>query len=171
MNAFRKWLLIASAYILAGCAATQPKDPLAARQKAYERLTSFLEPGMTRRQVYALLPPARIPTYRGLPDSELQSILGLRGPFGMTSETHPLDSDFELQVSYLFARSEKPVLKRKPRSGKLRISAHAIDILLFGDPAKMKTYHSKQDLDDQLFWRPSVVRKGRLESSPKNSLN
>src|SRR5687768_2525655 len=97
----RTIFLLFATIALSGCATTA-RDPLAARKKAYERLASFLEPGMTRRQVYALLPPQRPPTTWG-PGSVFALPIS---PFLNQVEFHPLDPAFRLRLSYTLANPE-----------------------------------------------------------------
>lgn len=176
------------ACVLSGCATTAPRDPLVARQRSYERLASFLEPGMTRRQLYALLPPQR-PARTGSVDVPGSSIFGLMGPSGFQSEYYPLDPDFVLHASFILAkaptvsrsgpliinataidlhldargpaspRDSKRAAPKTQRSGKVCISAKAIDDLLFGRAdRRLRSVRSKEDLDDRLFDRPLVTR-------------
>jgi hypothetical protein len=131
-------LAVIAICVLTGCA-TRPRDPLTIRQQAYERLASFLEPGMTRRQLYALLPPQR-PARTNVPGPGI-FMFGLPGPAGYQSEHYPLDPDFQLNVELVLAKSPAasaswsflPVHASANRSGPLRIQASAIDFSL--DPA------------------------------------
>jgi hypothetical protein len=175
-------LLIAAICGLAGCATT-PTDPLVARQNAYERLASFIEPGMTRRQLYALLPPQRPAMTVAVPDPGFSSIPALLRPQAFQTETYPLDQNLDVQVEYLLANSalsktwsfsSDSLIPPEARSRPLVINAHAVDVhytasnsaslsisaakideLLFGKAAKSK--RSKQNMDDRISSRPRVV--------------
>lgn len=150
--------LLAALSILTGCA-NIPRDPLHQRQRAYERLASFLEPGMTRRQLYALLPPQGTPTFTRSTCLPSWGISALPGPACWT-ERQRLDADFELDVSYL--PSDGPKLNLGG-SRQATVSADAIDKMILRSPEwKIMTDqlngHYKQGMSDRLFSRPVVVR-------------
>ena len=128
-----------------GCA-SKSSDPLAARRKAYQRLASFLEPGMTRRQLYALLPPAKRPM--------AQSCISTSGAFPpacmMDREWYPLDQNLTLQVSYRLANP-----REYPVTSSSKFPAHPtpkeIDALLFP-----RLVPSRENPNDVLLERPHV---------------
>jgi hypothetical protein len=118
----RTIFVLIAGFALGSCATKDrhSKDPLsvqreiskqlAARQKGYERLASFLEPGMTRRQVYALLPPYRPPTTFHY-DARAQAyalVFAFPAPRGSQAESHPLDPDFEMEIDYILASETSP---------------------------------------------------------------
>ena len=144
-------LLLAALCVLPSCASSQ-RNPLAARQRAYQRLISLLEPGMTRRQLYALLPPQRAPSYTVSTSPFPAGSHFLPGPNGYYSEIHPLDPEFHLTVSYLLAHPDSPPVVRHS------ITQKAIDRLLFGPSFPTKTIRSKQNMEDRLFSRPRITR-------------
>lgn len=147
-------IVIATACLLSGCAS--PRDPLAARKRAYKRLLSFIEPGMTRRQLYALLPPRRT------------SIVVQPGMFTLPpsppSERHELDPYFSLIVRYQLANPrEYPAFRFDVLKGKSLISNEAIEGLLFGPPPK--PVKSRENPNDQIVDRPVLVGPRRHQAA------
>ena len=150
------FLLLAVALVVGGCA-TRPVDPLVARRQAYERILKNIQPGMTRRQLYALLPPQRTPeveTQPGFPSPGTQ----------FHREWYPLDRDFCVMADYHLANSRDYVfynnafLKRNcsARKGKPHPTAAEIDALLFprsGDykPVCYRSVRSRENLDDEIM--------------------
>lgn len=158
-------IVISTACLLSGCA--NPRDPLASRERAYERLLSFIEPGMTRRQLYALLPPRRTPVAHWSGPITMSGVYG--GGLGLDltySERHELDRQFFLLVQYRLADPrEFPRLRVDiPKPG-TAISGNAIDALLFGSWSE-KRIKSAQNLDDEVVSRPDLLRSHDRGSSP-----
>jgi hypothetical protein len=141
-------------------------EPLSARQKAYERLASYLERGMTRRQLYALLPPRRPPImYPKEPDSPFAFPV-LRLP---NFELHPLDGDFALYVAYDLATSKDTaqVVIRQPTR---------LQELVLARPIPRPGRKSKEDMDDVLNFKPIVFRlaaatKQNRQTAPETPLS
>ena len=161
MNGRLLALLLTALCVLPSCASS-PRNPLAARQRAYARLASFLKPGMTRRQLYALLPPQRTPTYTVSASPLAPGISFFPSPFDYRVETHPLDPDFYLSVSYLLAHPDSAPVVHRP------ITSKTIDRFLFGPAFPTNTLRSKQDMDDRLFFSPSVARSE--QALPRTSI-
>lgn len=95
--------LLALLLMMGGCASPLLKTPREedtrpARRRAYERLLQCIEPGMTRRQLYALLPPRRIPQV-----SRPMIAIGGIYTFSFPREEYPLDRDFSLVVEFRLA--------------------------------------------------------------------
>jgi hypothetical protein len=151
-------VLLFAASLITGCAThtSDPNDPfgleqkqeklLASRQRAYERLASFLEPGMTRRQLYALLPPNQKPS--SCNENNSPWVLP-RPAFDTRTEDHPLDEVFRLRVHYALSKSN---LKHVP------ITEKAINRLLYGPAPNRHLVPSNEDPDDVLTARPVVMR-------------
>ena len=150
-------IAIVAAGLLNGCA-SQP-DPVLARKKAYERLLSFIEPGMTRRQLYALLPPRRTPVAypsRTLTVSSMQSA----DVFLHYTEEYELDREFSLFVQYRLADpAEYPSPRIKISNLEYPPGSNAIDELLFGSWAK--PIKSVQNPDDVIASRPTLMHPRR----------
>ncbi len=149
----RRILVFAAAVaLLAGCASPQ-LSPQAKRRKAYEGLLTFIEPGMTRRQLYALLPPRRPPTM-------VPSIFFIIGSIDRSphlQEEHSLDPEFSLLVEYQDHRPRKAVSAQPSKAAYTgAISPNAIDALLFGMLPPVKTGRSKENPDDLLYSRPRL---------------
>jgi hypothetical protein len=117
-------LLAASVMVFTSGCATQSPHPISARRRAYERLLSFIEPGMTRRQIYALLPPRRTPS--ALPPSVF-AVAGIP-IYAHHSELHSLDADFSLFVQYRVANRREYPSRWLP----LPNAPNALDRLLHG---------------------------------------
>lgn len=140
-------IILATFAVVALCScATTPRDPndpfnlvgmyqqeCANRQKAYGGLLSFLERGMTRRQLYALLPPRRTPTIV-VGAVDLVFVLP-RADF--QNEFHPLDADFALHVTY------HPNQTRSPRTRHSRPSQEDMNDLLDHRPILIRVPHNK----------------------------
>jgi hypothetical protein len=126
--------LFAAFFAVSGCL-TSSHSPLAARRHAYERLLGFIEPGMTRKQLYALLPP------RLTPSATSPTMLGIGGVYiyALHTEKHPLDRDFSLYVEYRLAN---------PREYPSALSPA---------PTSTKRMLSKQNPDDELATRPTLL--------------
>jgi hypothetical protein len=147
-------ITIAVLWVLSGCA-TNARNPLAARRQAYKRLLSFIEPGMTRRQLYALLPPCRTP------EAKPPAFWGTVGITQYTShaEKHPLDRNFFLHVQYRLANLKEYPL---PAFAPGRRHNPSINALLFGKvdsigPFGSKYVASRENPDDELVCRPILI--------------
>jgi hypothetical protein len=136
--------------LLPGCAFRE-KDPVAARRHAYQRIIRDLEPGMTRRQLYALCPPRRTPT------AHPPTLFGFGGGalHSLHTEDHPLDHDFSLFVIYRLANPREYSPRKYPQ-------AKSIDDLLI---ASQQPWKSVQNLDDELAARPALRGPGINEVS------
>ena len=135
---------------LASCA--MPPDPLAAQRKVYEERLKKIEPGMTRRQLYALLPPCRTPT---ADPPVLRQIVSLP-MFTLLTEEHPLDENFTLHVEYRLAH-----LKEYPDPLKQFTAEHpTIDDALSKEPVD-HSCPSKQVMADVLSQRPVLCQRGK----------
>jgi len=140
----RHFLILAAILSMtAGCVA-RPADPLVARRHGYERLLSFIEPGMSRRQLYALLPPRRTPT--ALPHMVYNNFYA--GNYAYHGEAHPLDRDFSLYVQYRHAN------RREYPSGFGEVQ---VGNAIFGPGPEPKPIPSKQNLDDEIA-TPPILR-------------
>ena len=153
--------MIVAAGSLNGCASAP--DPVSARKNAYERLLSLIEPGMHRRQLYALLPPRRTPI--AYPNRAFSGNSTLSVPVVISSmEVHELDREFSLFVQYRFANpGEYP----NPQIEIGDISDKAIDALLFGSWSK--PIKSVQNLDDEIAGRPTLMHRRRRDATTGTS--
>jgi len=105
MNARALFFFIAVLVFVGGCA-TRPVDPLVARREAYDRLRNNIRSGMTRRQLYALLPPRRTP--------EILPPLVDCGKCWFYKEMYSLDRDFSLEVEYHLANASDFIARDDP---------------------------------------------------------
>ena len=151
MNGRLMALSLVALSVLPACA-TRARTPLAARHRAYERLLSFVEPGMTRRQLYALLPPSCTPSAQ---HPSLSSFIGI-AQYSPHTEQHPLDRDFSLRVQYRLARHSDYPPSSFTHSHHHNVS---IDDLLFVH-ANQKSILSRQNPDDELVRRPTLLGGG-----------
>jgi hypothetical protein len=141
------FILLSAASLFAGCAAP-PGDNIAPRRIAYQRLLRYIEPGMTRRQLYALLPPARTPL--AVPP-QFAAVIGTVC-YTPQTEQHPLDDKFSLSVEY------RPADVRA--FPKFRLTPKWIDEFLFPKSPPPKPRPSRQNLDDELAARPVLRGPG-----------
>jgi hypothetical protein len=135
--------VFALAAILPGCALTPERREQVTRQRHYQQLLAKVKPGMTRRQLYSILPPKSVPVATPL---HCWAIISLP-QFWPLRETHPLDADFSLETQYRVAKmSEYP----SPWAGSTRPFA------LRGT----STMPSRQNSRDELLARPSLAGPG-----------
>ncbi|WP_395746011.1 hypothetical protein [Prosthecobacter sp.] len=144
------------------------KDPVAMRQRSYEKLVAMIQPGMTRRQFYALLPPKEVP--RASPPG-LFGRLPLNGQppsdlYVHHREEHVLDRSFQLDVEYKLASHRELRLYEqdmKVRGQQLR-DAHAAlkrklkdkHADLLGRGGLWVTVTSRQNMDDEIVKTPQL---------------
>ena len=154
MNGRLAALSFAALIVLSGCV-TSARDPLAARRHEYKRLLSFIEPSMTRRQLYALLPPCRTP---GAKPPSLFSIISFV-QYSPHTEQHLLDRDFSLYVQYRLANLKEYPL---PPFAPGRRNNPTIDDIIFGGTQLMATPSppSRQNPNDELICRPTLMGAG-----------
>ena len=152
------------------CAST--KDPVKLRQKSYEKLASMIQPGMTRRQLYALLPPMEVP--RASPSGE--SIGPPLNWYFRHKEEHGLDRDFMLDVEYKLASHRELRLYEndmKARSKQIDEAMVSMKRRLkdgykqfFGRGFLIINVASRQNMDDEIVKTPELVGPtGRRRSS------
>jgi hypothetical protein len=103
---------------------------------------------MTRRQIYALLPPRRTPS--ALPPSVF-AVAGIP-IYAHHSELHSLDADFSLFVQYRVANRREYPSRWLP----LPNAPNALDRLLHGGVPDQRRVPSKQNADDELVARPTL---------------
>jgi len=173
---------LAAAILLPGCAGRpeqgalpgvayerSSKESVAARHRAYKRLLSFIAPGMTRRQLYALLPPARPPEI----DAELYSSAGVY-TLVFVGETYPLDEDFSLSVLFIPVdpmASLRPGRQVRPPStvtAKGASKAKTIDQLLSSTSkaTRFSRRSFKPSPDDKIAGSSWVILRHRSKADP-----
>ena len=114
------------------------------RRKGYERLTQLIEPGMTRRQLYALLPPKKVLATAG------HDVFDLPPAPPSQQELHYLDSEFRLRVFYTLADPGHDIVPSK------RLTT--AEILSYTWEPRVVWQKSKENPDDVLSGRPAVER-------------
>jgi len=99
---------------LGACASSKYRDATL-RKKGYDRIVKSIRPGMTRQQLYALLPPARRPT-ASPPLTNSPASQGCT----QREDTHPLDDVCLLLVRYQLKNPAEypPPPKSRPHTGK-----------------------------------------------------
>jgi hypothetical protein len=143
MTTFPRIFIIALAALLPSCALTPERREQVARQKHYEQLLARVKPGMTRRQLYAILPPIGVPIAT---PPQCSAIIGF-AHFTPLMETHLLDADFSLRTQFRVAKvSEYP--SAWPTS---------MDAFLARGTSTMP---SRQNPRDELLARPSLAGPG-----------
>ena len=148
-------LLLALVIAFTGCASREQRE-LKTRKAAYERLSASIAPGMTRRQLYALLPPKDVPTASG-PNSIIAVCSDPPADiWKFAFERYSLDDDFAVSVEFILARRYKP----RWLSRCAAITPNAIDSLLQGTFGPEKRGRSKQDMEDRVYSRPVIFRNG-----------
>ena len=163
-------LMTAALIFTSSCAST--KAPVKLRQKSYEKLVSMIQPGMTRRQLYALLPPKEVP--RASPPS------AFGGPptnwYFHHKEEHLLDRDFMLDVEYNLASHRELRLYKNDMDARLKeINAAMVTVKrklkdkynqFFGRGFLIVNVASRQNMDDEIVKTPQLVGPtGRRGSS------
>ena len=144
-------VLLLTFWMLSGCTASK-RDPLSARRRSYEKLLTFIEPGMTRRQLYALVPPRKTPT--ATPPS-LSTVIGV-AMFSPHTEQHELDHDFSLRVQYRLARISEYPMRSFPQNIRTISGASASVSGVFPDCSRP----SRENPDDELIRRPTLMGPG-----------
>ena len=148
------------------------KDPVALRQKSYEKLVALIQPGMTRRQLYALLPPKEVP--RASPPS------AFGGPptnwYFHHKEEHLLDRNFMLDVEYnLASHRELHLYENDMKARCKQIDEAMVSVKrklkdkynqFFGRGFLIVNVASRQNMDDEIVKTPQLVGPtGRRGSS------
>ncbi len=154
-------LMIIALTFTSSCVST--KDPVALRQKSYEKLVALIQPGMTRRQLYALLPPKEVP--RASP----QSLFPVDSRSNQNlHENHRLDWDFQVRVEYKLASHKELRLYES----EVRTRMKEIDKAMATLKRKLKDNYNKhfgwgylivdvpsrQNLDDEIVEPPQIIR-------------
>lgn len=148
------------------------KDPVVLRQKSYEKLAALIQPGMTRRQLYALLPPKEVP--RASPPGE--SIGPPLNLYFRHREEHMLDRDFQLAVEYKLASHRELRLYKNDMNARMKNINAVMSSLkrklkdnydqFFGRGFLIINVASRQNMDDEIVKSPQVVGpKGRQGGS------
>ncbi len=139
------------------------KDPVVQRQKSYEKLAALIQPGMTRRQLYALLPPKEVP--RASPPSAFGG--SPMNWYFHHIEEHMLDRDFMLDVEYKLASHRELRLYKNDMETRLKeINAARASLKrklkdrydqFFGRGFLIINVASRQNMDDEIVKSPQVV--------------
>lgn len=163
-------LLTATLTFTSSCVAT--KDPVALRRESYEKLVALIQPGMTRRQLYALLPPKEVP--RASPPIAFGG--SPMNWYFHHKEEHMLDRDFRLDVEYKLASHRELRLYENDMKARRKELDEAIVLLkrrlkdnydqFFGRVFLIINVASRQNMDDEIAKSPQVVGpKGRQGGS------
>lgn len=137
-----------------GACSSSGKSGAALRKEGYDAIVRNIKPGMYRRQLYALLPPAR--TSEAQPP-ELLGIIGI-ALYTEHREKHDLDDECYLNVRYQLKNGKDYANPRYGKSvqiapkGKLPPGADSIDALLNPSP-----YEIDLLLDSSNRFKPGVV--------------
>jgi len=151
-RAFAFLIALATMLSLASCATHSP-DPLAAQRKVYEEQLLKIEPGMTRRQLYAVLPPSSAPevTPAGFSGAIISIPL-----YDFHAERHPLGDDFDLRVEY--RRVEVRRYLDRYYAACRKATPRGIALPLKSYPRIQFT--KLPDMNDQLAVRPILMQRG-----------
>lgn len=141
-------LSIVLGLVLSGCASSR-SDPRGVRRNGYCRISSHLTSGMTRRQLYALLPPAETP--RAEP-AALFSLDGASVTYFPHTERYRIDREFEVIAQFRLATA------RDYQSYQRLATRNYSSIDAMTKPIPQVA--SVQNMDDELLSSPEVVLRG-----------
>lgn len=79
------------------------QNPNAAKQQQYQQLATQAHPGMTRQQLYTLLPPLHTPTAQ-LPQPH--TVVGVLTLYTPQQESYALDQNFEVAAEFQLADTQ-----------------------------------------------------------------